>query len=262
MRLRHARYNDIISWESEILARGVLPVYGANAENCYIDDTVKIGAGTKIYPNVTIVGEGFIGEGGVIGQGNFIKNPRIGKEIKMKHPCTISNTEIGDFTNISAFVTVADSDGMEKAWTFIGPKCMIGVQVRIIGGSRIGEECFVADGARVNGYLPPRTYYNSEKALKYPNLGAHHANCAWYLAGNYLAMQYPVLPDKRTEFIEKVLKKCGGDEEIFKTWLKTPIMHMAGRTPLKCLQEEGQKAIKCLLQECGHGMPQDPKNPE
>lgn len=261
MRLRTAGYNDLISWGSEILAKGVLPVEGASAENCFIEDTIRIGKGTKIYPCVIIVGEGHIGEECVIGPYNRIENPRIGNGVKMKHHCGISHTEIGDLTNISEFVTVADFDGVEKTRTFIGAKCMIGVQVRIIGGTRIEEECFVADGARVSGYLPPRSYFNPERALMHPEYLAQNANCAWYLVGNYLAMQYTVLSEQRAEFIEKAIKKSGGDEEVLKKWLKTPIMHMAGRTPLKCLQEEGQKAIKCLLQECGHGMPQDHKRP-
>ncbi|KKT29824.1 hypothetical protein A3G55_04010 [Candidatus Giovannonibacteria bacterium RIFCSPLOWO2_12_FULL_44_25] len=256
MRLRHGQHNDLISWESEILGNGVLPVDGANAENCYIEDTIKIGAGTKIYPNVIIVGEGYIGEGSVIGPGNRIENPRIGKEVRMKHSCGISHATIDNFTNVSEFVTIADFDGVEKKRTFIGSKCMIGVQVRIMGGSQIEEECFVADGARVSGFLSPRTYFNSEKALKDPQYSAYHTNCAWYLAGYYLAMQSAVFPDERAEFIEKIMKRCGGDEEIFKKWLKTPIMHMGGQTPLKSLKKEGGKAIKCLLGECMHGVPE------
>ena len=49
-----------------------------NKDSCYIDNNVKIGEGSVIYPNVVIEGDCFIGDNCVIGSGSFIRNSNIG----------------------------------------------------------------------------------------------------------------------------------------------------------------------------------------
>lgn len=46
--------------------------------NCYIDDSVRIGDGSTIYPNVVIEGDSIIGDNCIIGPGSFIKNSNVG----------------------------------------------------------------------------------------------------------------------------------------------------------------------------------------
>lgn len=46
--------------------------------NCYIDDSVKIGEDCVIYPGVVIEGDSIIGNNCIIGPGCFIKNSNIG----------------------------------------------------------------------------------------------------------------------------------------------------------------------------------------
>lgn len=242
-----------------------------------ISGNISIGDNCKIRHHIEITGEGYIGEGSEIG--HDIQNPQIGKNcivkgeiidsvigdgceigenaqvtrcnfgigINMKHFSGARDADIGDYTNFSEGATISNYDGVDKKKTKIGAYVMIGVHVRIMGGVEIGDEVFVADGARVAKNLPPRMYFNPEKALKYPQLGAFHDNCAWYLYGNYLVLEKAIGPKYRLEFISEMIKKFGGNIEEIKKWMTTPIYKFGRRTPIQCIKGEGCRAIDYLF---------------
>lgn len=85
----------------------------------YIDETVKIGTGTVIYPCVVMEGDVTIGENCIIGQ-----NSRI------------VDSTIGSGTDIQSSVILESS---------IGDKTSVGPFAYIRPGSRIGSECKVGD---------------------------------------------------------------------------------------------------------------------
>lgn len=80
--------------------------------NCYIDDSVKIGEGSVIYPNVVIEGNCVIGSNCIIGPGCFIKNSNIGDNccIYSSHvfdSVVLNNVNVGPYAFIRDNVNVS-----------------------------------------------------------------------------------------------------------------------------------------------------------
>lgn len=83
--------------------------------NTYIDDIVKIGKGTIIYPNVIIEGETIIGDNCTIYAGSYIKNSIIGDNNTIYSSYVIeseigNNNNIGPFSNIRANNKIKDNN--------------------------------------------------------------------------------------------------------------------------------------------------------
>ena len=116
----------------------------------YIDKTVKIGKGTKIYPNVIIEGDTTIGEKTIIGSNTQIKNSVIGSGLNIKNS-VIEDSKIGDRTTVGPFAYVRPNSD-------IGEDCKIGdfVEVKnsVVGnGSKASHLTYIGDsdiGANVN----------------------------------------------------------------------------------------------------------------
>ena len=83
----------------------------------WIEDTVKIGKGTVIEPNVYLKGETEIGENVTIGFCTEIVNSKICDNVTIKHS-VITDSEIGDGTNVGPFA-------------YIRPNCKVGKNVKI-----------------------------------------------------------------------------------------------------------------------------------
>ena len=96
----------------------------------YIDDTVEIGKGTVIEPNVCIKGNTVIGENVTVGFCSEITDAKIANGVKIKHS-VIMNSEIGENTTVGPFA-------------YIRPDCKIGKSVRVgdfveLKNSNIGD---------------------------------------------------------------------------------------------------------------------------
>lgn len=220
----------------------------------------KIGRNCKI-DGLVIDSE--IGEDCEIGQFAEIERSLLSWGINAKHGCGIRDAEVGYLTNISEYAQIANFDGVAKKKTKIGSKCMIGVSVRIMGGVEIGDECFIADGARVSENITHQTYFNPAKAEKYPNLyKAHNTHCAWYLAGNYLKLDFPMPSRNRSKFLQKVWIKyrLQPADEKFKEWLQKPILHLADRTAIDALKQDWKKNMDCIFGDCKHSKPEREKS--
>ena len=89
----------------------------------YIDDTVKIGEGTLIYPDVTILGDSIIGKNNTIGSFTELSHVQLGdgNEIKMS---SISNSRLQDNNFIGPFCSIRDD-------SVVGSNCTIGNFVEI-----------------------------------------------------------------------------------------------------------------------------------
>ena len=83
----------------------------------WIDDTVKIGKGTVIEPNVYLKGDTVIGENVVIGFCTEIVNSKIGDNVDIKHS-VITDSEIGEGTTVGPFA-------------YVRPNCKVGKKVKI-----------------------------------------------------------------------------------------------------------------------------------
>ena len=98
--------------------------------NAYIDETVKIGAGTHIEPNVRITGNTVIGKNCVIGFCSDIADCEIGDEVFIRHS-VLTESKIGAGTTVGPFA-------------YVRPNCVVGEKVKLgdfveIKNSNIGD---------------------------------------------------------------------------------------------------------------------------
>lgn len=135
--------------------------------NTYIEEGVKIGRGTVIYPfvviesNVTIGPECNIGpfarlrRGSVLKRGasvgNYVEVVRsvIGKDSRAKHHSYIGDTIIGNGVNIGAGTITANYDGKNKNKTIIRDKAFIGSGTTIVAPVKIGRAAVTGAGSVV-----------------------------------------------------------------------------------------------------------------
>ncbi len=108
----------------------------------YIDENVKIGKGTKIYPNVIIEGNTVIGENSIIGANSQINNSQIGNSVNIKNS-VLEDSKVGDGTSVGPFAYLRPKSD-------IGNNCKIGdfVEVKnsVIGdGSKASHLTYIGD---------------------------------------------------------------------------------------------------------------------
>ncbi len=158
----------------------------------FIDESAKIGCGTRVFPfsfiekNVAIGKNCSIGpfchlrEGAVLGDrasvGNFteIKNSSLGEGVFMRHMSYLGDTQVGKNSNIGAGAVVANFDGKKKHRTVIKEKAFLGCNSVLIAPVVVGRKAVVgagsivtrnhnvADGATVAG-VPAREIQKGKK---------------------------------------------------------------------------------------------------
>jgi len=133
--------------------------------SAFVDDPVKIGAGSRIWHFCHILGDVELGRGCILGQ-----NVMVGPRVRIGDNCRIQN-------NVSLYEGVILADDV-----FCGPSCVftnvanprahvrrkeeiqatavsrgatIGANATVICGNSIGEFAFVAAGAVVTRNVPP-----------------------------------------------------------------------------------------------------------
>jgi len=133
-------------------------------ESAYVDDGVVIGAGTKIWHFVHVLGQTRIGRDCVLGQ-NVMAGPRvvIGDGCKIQNNVALyEGVELEDdvfcgpscvFTNVMnprAFV----NRKAEFRRTLVRTGASIGANATIVCGHTLGAFCFIAAGAVVRADVP------------------------------------------------------------------------------------------------------------
>lgn len=122
--------------------------------NCYIDDSVMIGEGSVIYPNVVIEGDCVIGSNCIIGPGCFIRNSNIGDNtcIYCSHifdSVILNNVNVGPYAFIRDGVSVSSYC---KVGSFVEIKnssidsCSKISHLSYIGDSKIGNNVNIGAG--------------------------------------------------------------------------------------------------------------------
>ena len=96
----------------------------------YIDEGVKIGAGTVIYPCVVLEGNVEIGENCVIGQNSRIKDSTIGSGTSVQSSVIMEST-VGSDTSVGPFAYI-------RPGSDVGSGCKVGDFVEI-KNSRLGD---------------------------------------------------------------------------------------------------------------------------
>jgi bifunctional UDP-N-acetylglucosamine pyrophosphorylase / glucosamine-1-phosphate N-acetyltransferase len=157
-------------------------------KHIYIEDTVEIGAGTIVYPNVYIEGKTHIGQDCVIEPGALIRNAHIanqctigtgahiedstmhsgceiahahivrsllGARVKAKHFCYIGDARIGRDCNIGAGTVFCNYDGEKKNKTVLEEGVFVGSGTMLIAPLRIGKGTMIAAGSVVTQNVTP-----------------------------------------------------------------------------------------------------------
>lgn len=128
--------------------------------NCYIDDSVKIGDGSVIYPGVVIEGNSVIGSNCIIGPGCFIKNSNIGDNtcVYCSHifdSVIFNNVNVGPYAFIREGVSVGSYC---KVGSFVEVKnsnigsCSKVSHLSYIGDSNIGSNVNIGAGVVTANY--------------------------------------------------------------------------------------------------------------
>jgi bifunctional UDP-N-acetylglucosamine pyrophosphorylase/glucosamine-1-phosphate N-acetyltransferase len=158
----------------------------------WIEEDVRVGADTEIFPNTVIEGGVVIGKRCKIGPftrirpgsdisdeaeiGNFVEicRTKIGERTKVKHHSYLGDAVVGKDVNVGAGVITANYDGVNKNKTVIKDAAFIGVGVTLIApveigkGAKVGAGSVVTknknvpDGATVVG-VPARPYIKSAR---------------------------------------------------------------------------------------------------
>lgn len=138
-----AEYDDAKRKRLEVnFGHAAAGVVFTDIETAYIDESVKIGAGTKIGPNVELVGETVIGRDCKILQGTRIENSTVGDETKVDHSVVL-DSKIGNNTAVGPFAYLRPN-------SIIGDDVKVGdfVEIKnsnISHGTKISHLTYVGD---------------------------------------------------------------------------------------------------------------------
>jgi bifunctional UDP-N-acetylglucosamine pyrophosphorylase/glucosamine-1-phosphate N-acetyltransferase len=158
-------------------------------DHIYIDDTVKIEAGSHLGPGVCLMGQtrigtnvyihaysvvqdAVVGDGVVIGPfgrlrpgavlddnvhiGNFveIKKSRLGKGAKANHLSYIGDADIGAGTNVGCGTITCNYDGVQKHRTKIGKNVFIGSDVAFVAPVVVKDGAIIGAGSVITDTVP------------------------------------------------------------------------------------------------------------
>ena len=116
-----------------VLAAGGVEIW--DYDNCYIDPTVKIGAGTQILPGTILRGNTVIGENCTVGPNSLLEDAVIGNGVKV-NASQIYESSVGDKTSIGPFA-------------YLRPNCRIGSDVKL-GDFVEVKNSVIDDGTKVS----------------------------------------------------------------------------------------------------------------
>jgi bifunctional UDP-N-acetylglucosamine pyrophosphorylase/glucosamine-1-phosphate N-acetyltransferase len=140
--------------------------------NTYIEEGVKIGKGTEIFPGTYIHGGVEIGErcrigpfayirpGSKIGNGvkigDFVevKNAVVGDNTKMSHLTYVGDAEVGAGINFGCGSVVVNYDGRRKHRTVIGDGAFIGCNANLVAPVSVAGGAFIAAGSTITEDVP------------------------------------------------------------------------------------------------------------
>jgi UDP-2-acetamido-3-amino-2,3-dideoxy-glucuronate N-acetyltransferase len=136
-------------------------------KSSFVDDGVKIGAGTKVWHFSHVQKGSIIGDNCSLGQNvNIGNNVKIGNGVKIQNNVSVyEGVELADFvfcgpsmvfTNVKLPRSEFPQRGGEfYLKTFIGKSVSIGANATIVCGIKIGEYSLIGAGAVVTKNIPP-----------------------------------------------------------------------------------------------------------
>ena len=175
-RIDMVKAQDIIRFRimERLMSQGVTIV---DPTTTYIENDVKIGPDTIIYPMTVIEHDVTIGKGCEVGPfarirpgtklksnahiGNFVEvvRSKVGEGSKAKHLTYLGDVTIGRKVNIGAGTIVANYDGKNKNKTQVKDRAFIGSGTILIAPVKIGKDAITGAGAVVtrNRNVPDKT---------------------------------------------------------------------------------------------------------
>ena len=147
-----------------LVTRGIKVI---DPDTTFIEEGVKIGKNTTIYPFtfvekgaiigtncslgpfVRIRGNSSIGDGAQVGNFLEINRTQIGKKVRVKHFGYLGDARIADRVNIGAGTVIANYDGKVKHKTNIGEGAFIGSDTVLVAPIKIGKGAVTGAGSVV-----------------------------------------------------------------------------------------------------------------
>jgi bifunctional UDP-N-acetylglucosamine pyrophosphorylase/glucosamine-1-phosphate N-acetyltransferase len=171
--------------------------------SAYIEEGCKIGAGTKIYPNVIVEGESLIGENCVIGPGTRIVRSTIGDRTKVDNS-VILESRIGEDTKVGPFAYLRPN-------STIGNNCKVGDFVEVknsslgdgtkaahlsyIGDSDVGKEVNIGCGVVFVNYDGSKKYRSTVSDRSFIGCNVNLVSPVVLGEGSYVAAGSTVTTD-------------------------------------------------------------------
>jgi bifunctional UDP-N-acetylglucosamine pyrophosphorylase/glucosamine-1-phosphate N-acetyltransferase len=155
----------------------------------FIEDGVKIGQNTVIFPFTYIEKNVIIGDNCSLGPfirlrkgtvvandselGNFLEvnRCRIGKNVKIKHFCYLGDAEIGENVNIGAGTVIANYDGKNKNKSVIEKGAFIGSDTVLVAPVKVGKGAATGAGSVVTHDVKPNTIVVGVPAREFKKRG-------------------------------------------------------------------------------------------
>lgn len=129
-------------------------------KNTYIDDSVQIGDGTIIYPNVMLEGNTKIGKNCIIHMGNYIKDTIIGDNCVVYSSFILEsrigkNCKIGPYSHIRPNNIISDNVKVGSFVELKNDKIAVGSKVphlSYVGDTEIGKKVNIGAGTITANY--------------------------------------------------------------------------------------------------------------
>lgn len=152
----------------KLMEEGVLII---DAESVYIEETVNVGAGSVIYPNVFLRGRTEIGPFSVLEPQVFISDCIIGQGVQIKQGSYLEKSEVHNSCSVGPYArlrpeTILKEEAhignfVELKKTTFGKKSKAG-HLAYIGDAEIGDECNIGCGAITVNYAANKKKYKTK----------------------------------------------------------------------------------------------------
>ena len=150
------------------MEEGVLMI---DPRTTYIEESVQIGAGTVVYPNVFIRGRSKIGSFSVIESNSFISDSEIGDSVQVRGGSYLESSKIHNKASVGPYARLRPEteigeeahvgNFVEMKKTKFGKKSKAG-HLTYLGDAEIGEEVNVGCGTITCNYAADRKKYKTK----------------------------------------------------------------------------------------------------
>jgi bifunctional UDP-N-acetylglucosamine pyrophosphorylase/glucosamine-1-phosphate N-acetyltransferase len=153
---------------TQLMEEGVLIL---DADSVYIEEIVKVGPGTVIYPNVFLRGRTEVGSFCVLEPQVFVSDCLIGQSVQIKQGSYLEKSEVHNSCSVGPYArlrpeTVLKEEAhignfVELKKTIFGKKSKAG-HLAYLGDAEIGDECNIGCGAITVNFAADKKKYKTK----------------------------------------------------------------------------------------------------